>query len=91
MLTQYTPNDYVHYPALLCSTLVKTLRSRQNGRHFSDDIFQCIFLNENVSISIEISLTVLPKDPINTIPALVQIKAWRRPGRHQAIIWTSDG
>ena len=25
-----------------------TLRPRQNGRHFPDDIFQCIFLNENV-------------------------------------------
>ena len=24
-----------------------TLRPRQNGRHFPDDIFQCIFLNEN--------------------------------------------
>ena len=26
--------------------LFNTLRSRQNGRHFSDDIFKCIFLNE---------------------------------------------
>ena len=25
-----------------------TLRPRQNGRHFPDDIFKCIFLNENV-------------------------------------------
>ena len=25
-----------------------TLRPRQNGRHFADDIFKCIFLNENV-------------------------------------------
>ena len=24
-----------------------TLRPRQNGRHFPDDIFKCIFLNEN--------------------------------------------
>ena len=28
--------------------LVNTLRPRQNGRHFPDDIFKCIFLNENV-------------------------------------------
>ena len=27
---------------------VNTLRPRQNGRHFPDDIFTCIFLNENV-------------------------------------------
>ena len=26
---------------------LNTLRPRQNGRHFADDIFKCIFLNEN--------------------------------------------
>ena len=57
-----------------------TLRPRQNGRHFPDDIFKCIFLNENVWISIKISLNFVPKDPINNISALVQIMAWRRPG-----------
>ena len=35
---------------------VKTLRPRQNGRHFPDDIFKWIFLNENVWISINILL-----------------------------------
>ena len=30
-----------------------------------------IFLNENVSILIKISLTFIPKGPINNIPALV--------------------
>ena len=50
---------------------VKTLRPRQNGRHFADDIFKCIFLNENVWISIEISLKFVPKGPIDNIPALV--------------------
>ena len=45
----------------------------------ADDIFKCIFLNENVRISIKISL----KRPINNIPVLVQIKAWRRPGDKQ--------
>ena len=57
-----------------------TLRPRQNGRHFADDIFKCIFFNENVSIAIKISLKFVPKGPINNIPALVQIMAWRRPG-----------
>ena len=28
------------------------LRSRQNELHFPDDIFKCIFLNENLYISI---------------------------------------
>ena len=39
-----------------------------------------IFLNENVRISIKISLKFVPKGPINNNPALVQIMAWRRPG-----------
>ena len=57
-----------------------TLRPRQNGRHFADDIFKCIFLNENVWIPIKISLKFVPKGPINNIPSLVKIIAWRRPG-----------
>ena len=27
---------------------VNTLRPRQNDRHFADDVFKCIFLNENI-------------------------------------------
>ena len=56
-----------------------TLRPRQNG-HFADDVFKCIFLNENASIAIKISLKFVPKGPINNIPILVQIMAWCRPG-----------
>ena len=59
---------------------IKTLRSRQNGRHFVDDIFKCIFLNENVWITIKISLKFIPTDSINNIPTLVPIMAWHRPG-----------
>ena len=62
------------------STSINTLRPRQNGRHFADDTFKRIFVNENVKILIEISLKFVPKGPINNIPALVQIMAWRRPG-----------
>ena len=49
-------------------------------RVFADDTFKPIFLNENVRISIKISLKFVPKAPINNIPALVQIMTWRRPG-----------
>ena len=59
---------------------VNTLRPGENGRHFPDDIFKCIFLNENVRISIKISLKFVPNGPLNQIPALVQIMAWRRSG-----------
>ena len=57
-----------------------TLRPRQNGRHFPDDILKWIFLNENVWISINISLKFVPRGPINNIPTLVQVTARRRPG-----------
>ena len=53
---------------------------RQNGRHFPDDIFKLIFLNENVWILMNISLQFVSKGPINNIPTLVQVMAWRRPG-----------
>ena len=59
---------------------INTLRPRQDGRHFPDDIFKCIFLNEDVWISIKISPKFVPKGPINNIPAMVQIMAWHRPG-----------
>ena len=62
------------------SMAVNTLRPRQNGRRFADDTFKRIFLNENARISIKISLKFVPKGPINNIPALVQIMAWRRSG-----------
>ena len=47
---------------------------------FSDDVFKRIFLNENVWVSIKISLKFVPKGSISNIPTLVQIMAWRRPG-----------
>ena len=59
---------------------VNTLRPRQDGRYFADDALKCIFLNENVWISLKIPLKFVSKVPINNIPALVQIMVWRRPG-----------
>ena len=59
---------------------LNTVRPRQNGRHFADDSFKCISLNENVWIPLKISLTSALKGPINNIPSLVQVMAWRRPG-----------
>ena len=57
-----------------------TLRPRRNRHLFADDIFKYIFLNDNVLISIKIPLKFIPKGPIDNIPALVQIMAWRRQG-----------
>ena len=40
-----------------------TLGRRENGRHSAEDIFKCPFLNENVWISLRISLEFVPKVP----------------------------
>ena len=62
--------------------IFNSLRPRQNGRHFADDLFKCIFLNENVWISIKFHWRLfLRVRSINNNPALFQ----------QAIIWTNDG
>ena len=74
------PLDKLGYTNHTATTLpFNTLRPRQNGGHFPDDI-KWIFLNENIWISIKISLKFVPRGPINNIPALVQIMAWRRQG-----------
>ena len=41
------------------------------GRHFADDIFKCIFVNEKFCILIKISSKIVPKDLIDNTPALV--------------------
>ena len=41
----------------------------------ADDIFKCIFLNENDIILIQISLKFVPRSPIDNKPALVQVLA----------------
>ena len=60
---------------------LNTLRPWQNGRHFPDDIFKCIFWNENVWISIKISLDVVPTGQMNNITVLVQVMVWHRAGQ----------
>ena len=40
---------------------INTLKPRQNGRYEANNIFTCIFLNENIWISIKISLKFLPR------------------------------
>ena len=69
------PNECMYLFALFNS-----LRPRQNGRHFANDTFNRFIQNENVWISIKISLKFVPKAPINNIPSLDQIMAWRLPG-----------
>ena len=56
------------------------LRLRQDGCHFPDNNLKLIFVNENLLILNKISFQIVPRCPINNIPALGQIMAWRRPG-----------
>ena len=46
----------------------------------ADDIFKCIFLNENDKIPIHVSLKIVPRSPIDSKSALVRVMAWRRTG-----------
>ena len=71
---------FSEHSSLSTRRAINSLRPRQNVRHFPDDILKCIFLNENISIAIEISLKFVPKGPISNIVVLFQIMAWRRPG-----------
>ena len=40
------------------SSLLNILRAKQNVCHFADDFFKCIYFNENLLISINVSLVV---------------------------------
>ena len=60
-----------------------TSRQRLNGRHFPDDIFKVILFYANFCILITISLKYVSHGPINNIPSLIQIMAWRRSGGKQ--------
>ena len=60
--------------------LIWHIESETKWPPFPDDIFKWIFLNENVWILINIPLKFVPRGPINNIPTLVQVMAWRRSG-----------
>ena len=77
-----SPLDLLHDDRLFESSksAFNSLRPRRSRRHLADEIFKRIFLKENVRISIKISLKFVPRSPIDNMPALFQIMAWRRPG-----------
>ena len=59
---------------------INTLRLRQNGHRFADDIFKLIFFNESFYILIQISLKHVPKSSIDNNLAMAQIMSWRQTG-----------
>ena len=46
----------------------------------ADNIFKCVFVNENGRKPIKISLKFVAKSPIDNWPVLAQVMAWRRTG-----------
>ena len=50
---------------------VNSYPPEQNSRHFEDDIFRWIFVNEKLCILIKIPQKFVPKGPIDINPALV--------------------
>ena len=50
----------------------------------ADDIFNCIFFNENDRIQIQISLKYVPRSPIDNKPAMFQVMAWHQIGHKQS-------
>ena len=74
---------YILFDALFCCGYIisfNILWPGGNSWHFTDNIFKCIFLNEDLWISINISLKFVPEGHIHNIPALVQVMAWHWPG-----------
>ena len=67
----HTQNSAKYEQHALFLVWIIDLLPGQNGRHFADDIFRCIFVSEKCCILIEISLKFVPKSPFKNNPALV--------------------
>ena len=63
--------------------MIKTLRPRQNGRHFADDIMKCILLNENLRF--DYSFTEIPIVQMTISPSIISSNGLA-PMRQQGIL-----
>ena len=67
-ITFFNDNIFMHVSLCVCRALffkeyniLNTLRPRQIGHHFPDDVFKCTFVNRNIRISTTILLKFDPK------------------------------
>ena len=68
-----------HVPVLHAGIwLHNTLRPKQNGWHFANSIFKCIFMKK-FFIVIQISMKFLPKGGIDVKLVLVEVRAKQAP------------
>ena len=79
---------YIQHCNDKCQIWINSSFFEQNGCHFAEVIFKCIFMNEKFCILIPISLKFLPKGPIDNKSTPVQVMAWRRAG-DKSLPWTS--
>ena len=75
------PSEIVYIVAELIFSHIRLmlslrLRLRQNGHHFADDSFKCIFFDEDLRISSTILLKFVPDGSINKKPPSMQIMAY---------------
>ena len=68
--------SFFYWPSRVLAILLKghhdeLISPGQNGRHFADDIFRCIFVNEKFCNLIKISLRFIRKGAIDNNPALI--------------------
>ena len=59
---------------------INTMKPEQNGHHFADVIFKCIFFKESFCIRIHISFKFVPKGLIGKKSSLHQVMAWHLEG-----------
>ena len=75
-LVQHVATGYL----LILTDVINLSHPGKNGRHFADDIFKYISMNEKLCISIQFSLKSIPEGVIDNKSALVHVMAWRRAG-----------
>ena len=66
------------WPSLFSRYSLNSSPHEQNGCHFGNYISIYFFVNGTFCISINISRNFFPQGPINNIPRLVRMMAWRR-------------
>ena len=89
--SHFHSDTYMHHKSLY---FFNSYPPGQNGRHFADNIFRCIFVHVKICILIKISLKFVPKGPIDNNSALVDIMVWRgigdKPLSEPMLTWFTD-
>ena len=68
------------HPCVNMKSFYNSSPPTQNGHHFTDDVYICIFMDEKFCILIQISLKFVPKGSNANKSVLVQVMPWRWKG-----------